>query len=116
MNTLYENILNSTNSGKKANLSEKYFLEKGFHRTRVGGAFEIILPGGHYYYIYTWKNKFYVKIPRKDKSIIQDTKYFVETYADFDLVMDYWNAESNKLPSDTIKQKKELVKNTLTRF
>ena len=116
MKTLYESILASTGSGKNAKITEKYFLDKGFHRTRISGAFEIVLPGGHYYYIYPWKDKFYIKIPRIDKGIIQDTKHFVETYADFDLVMDYWNAVSNKLPSSTIKQKKELVKNTLKRF
>ncbi len=115
MKSLYETILDSTNSGKKAKLSEKYFLEKGFHRTRVGGAFEIIL-GGHFYYIYTWKDKFYVKIPRINKGIIQDTKHFVETYADFDLVMNYWNAVSEKQPTEIVKQKKELVRNTLKRF
>ena len=116
MKSLYESILDSTNSGKKAKVSEKYFLEKGFHKTREGGAFEIVLPGGHYYYLYPWKDKWYVKIPRIEKSIIQDTKHFVKTYADFDLVMDYWNAVSNKLQSTVIKQKKELVKNTLERF
>lgn len=114
MISLYENILKSTGSGKKAKVSEKYFLEKGFHKTREGGALEI--PGGHYYYLYPWKDKWYVKIPRIENSIIKNTKYFVETYADFDLVMDYWNVVSNKLPSDTIHQKKELVKNTLKRF
>lgn len=116
MKSLYETILDSTGSGKKAKVSEKYFLEKGFHKTREGGALEIILQDGYYYYLYPWKDKWYVRISRIEKGIIKDTKHFVETYADFDLVMDYWNAVSNKLPFDTINQKKELVKNTLKRF
>lgn len=116
MKSLYESILSTTGSGKKAKITEKTLLDAGFKRTRVGGAFEIVLPGGHYYYLYPWKDKFYVKLPRMDKGIIQDTKHFVETYADFDLVMDYWNAVSEKLPSEEVKQKKELVRNTLKRF
>lgn len=116
MRSLYESILSTTGSGKKAKITEKTLLDMGFKRTREGGAFEIVLFGEYYYYIYTWKDKFYIRIPRMDKGVISNTKHFVETYADLELVMDYWNTVSGKSSSVGVKQKRDIVKNTLKRF
>ena len=117
MITLYETILSSTKSGKNTKKREKYLLEKGFKRVS-SGTYEIALHGNKgdywcYYYVYPERDKFYIKISDRERGLVRDIKYIVETYADLDLVMQYWEAVTQKLPSETIKQHKELVKNTL---
>ena len=115
MKSLYETILSTTNSGKKGKLNEKYLLDYGFKKSRINNMYELILRD-HYFYLTAYKDLFYVKVPRIDKGIIDSTKHFVQTYADFDLVLDYWNAVANNAPQLEIVTKKQLVREKLKRF
>ena len=70
----------------------------------------------HYFYIIHYRDIWYVRIERNSGGIIDTTKHIVQSYNDFDLVLDYWNAVANKESQLDIVTKKQLVREKLKRF
>lgn len=117
MKSLYETILSSTKSGRFAKLTEEYLESLGFDTKP-----DIISKENFPFYIYRYHGnryhgRFYVKIQRlfSDdlKHSIDTIKFFVDTIAEFEKVMAYWNAHlegNQKEIEKTYKILKEKLK------
>ena len=112
MNSLYETILSSTKSGRFAKLTEEYLEDLGFDTKP-----EIISKKDFPFYIYRYHGRFYVKIQRlfsdDSKHSIETIRFYVDTIAEFEKVMAYWNAHlegNHKEIEKTYKTLKEKLK------
>lgn len=112
MITLYETILSSTKAGRFAKLTEEYLEDLGFDTKP-----EIISKKDFPFYIYRYHGRFYVKIQRlfsdDSKHSIDTIRFYVDTIAEFEKVMAYWNAhleEEHKEIEKTYKILKEKLK------
>lgn len=112
MKSLYESILSSTKSGRFAKLTEEYLEDLGFDTKP-----EIISKKDFPFYIYRYHGRFYVKIQRlfsdNSKHVIDTIRFYVDTIAEFEKVMAYWNAhleEDHKEIEKTYKILKEKLK------
>lgn len=112
MKSLYESILSSTKAGRFAKLTEEYLESLGFDTKQ-----NIISKENFPFYIYRYNGRFYVKIQRlfSDdlKHSIDTIKFYVDTIAEFEKVMAYWNANlegNNKEIEKTYKILKEKLK------
>ena len=92
MITLYETILSSTKAGRFTKLTEEYLETLGFDTKP-----EIISKKDFPFYIYRYHDRFYVKIQRlfsdDSKHSIETIRFYVDTIAEFEKVMAYWNAQ-----------------------
>ena len=113
MKSLYESILSSTKAGRFTKLTEEYLEILGFDTKP-----NIISKPGFPFYIYRYHGRFYVKIQRLfsdngKKDIIETIKFYVDTIAEFEKVMAYWNAHlegNHKEIEKTYKTLKEKLK------
>lgn len=112
MKSLYESILSSTKSGRFSKLTDEYLEKLGFY-TKAN----IISKEGSPFYIYRYHGRFYVKIQRlfsdDSKHSIETIRFYVDTIAEFEKVMDYWNAHiegNHKEIEKTYKTLKEKLK------
>lgn len=112
MITLYETILSSTKSGRFTKLTDEYLEKLGFYTKS-----SIISKPGSPFYIHRRQGRFYVKIQRlfsdAGKHSIETIKFYVDTIADFEKVMAYWNAHlegNHKEIEKTYKTLKEKLK------
>ena len=106
MKSLYETILNSTNSGKRAPLTVNYLLGLGWIR---GEDFktQILSPDRkHYFNKYDYDNIFYTPV------YDWDFKYLcrIRTLEDFEHIMKYWKDAGERLYT---KQQKTALKELL---
>ena len=112
MKSLYESILSSTKSGRFAKLTDEYLEKLGFDTKP-----NIISKPGSPFYIHRNHGRFYVKIQRlfsdNSKHSIDTIRFYVDTIAEFEKVMAYWNAHSegnHKEIEKTYKTLKEKLK------
>ena len=112
MKSLYESILSSTKSGRFAKLTDEYLEKLGFYTKS-----NIISKPGSPFYIHRYHGRHYVKIQRlfsdEGKHSIETIKFYVDTIAEFEKVIDYWNAHSegnHKEIEKTYKALKEKLK------
>lgn len=112
MKSLYESILSSTKSGRFTKLTKEYLESLGFDTKP-----NIISKKDFPFYIYRHQGRFYVKIQRlfsdNSKHSIETIKFYVDTIAEFEKVMAYWNAHlegNHKEIEKTYKILKEKLK------
>ena len=113
MKSLYESILSSTKAGRFTKLTEEYLETMGFDTKP-----NIISKPGSPFYIYRYHGMFYVKIQRQFSDntkphSIDTIRFYVDTIAEFEKVMAYWNAhleENHKEIEKTYKILKEKLK------
>lgn len=114
MITLYETILSSTKAGRFTKLTEEYLETMGFDTKP-----NIISKPGSPFYIYRYHDRFYVKIQRlfsdDSKHSIETIRFYVDTIAEFEKVMDYWNAHLEGNHKD-IEKTYKILKEKLKRF
>lgn len=114
MITLYESILSSTKSGRFAKLTEEYLEKLGFDTKP-----NIISKPGSPFYVYRYHGRFYVKIQRlfsdDSKHSIETIRFYVDTIAEFEKVMDYWNAHLEGNHKE-IEKTYKILKEKLKRF
>lgn len=114
MKSLYESILSSTKAGRFTKLTEEYLETLGFDTKP-----NIISKPGSPFYIYRYHGRFYVKIQRlfsdDSKHSIETIRFYVDTIAEFEKVMDYWNAQIEEDPKEIEKTYKILIEK-LKRF
>lgn len=114
MKSLYESILSSTKAGRFTKLTEEYLETIGFDTKP-----NIISKPGSPFYIYRYHGRFYVKIQRlfsdDSKHSIETIRFYVDTIAEFEKVMAYWNAH---LEGDhkEIEKTYKILKEKLKRF
>lgn len=112
MKSLYESILSSTKAGRFTKLTEEYLETLGFDTKQ-----EIISKKDFPFYIYRYHGRFYVKTQRlfsdNSKHSIDTIRFYIDTIAEFEKVMAYWNAhleENHKEIEKTYKILKEKLK------
>lgn len=115
MITLYESILSSTKAGRFTKLTEEYLETMGFDTKP-----EIISKKDFPFCIYRYHGRFYVKIQRQfsDNSkphSIDTIRFYVDTIAEFEKVMAYWNAQIEENPKE-IEKTYKILKEKLKRF
>lgn len=114
MKSLYESILSSTKAGRFTKLTEEYLETLGFDTKP-----NIISKPGSPFYIYRYHGRFYVKIQRQfDNSkphSIDTIRFYVDTIAEFEKVMDYWNAQIEDDYKE-IEKTYKILKEKLKRF
>jgi hypothetical protein len=114
MKSLYESILSSTKAGRFAKLTEEYLETMGFDTKP-----NIISKPGSPFYIYRYHGRFYVKIQRlfsdEGKHSIETIKFYIDTIADFEKVMAYWNAHMEGNHKE-IEKTYKILKEKLKRF
>jgi hypothetical protein len=115
MKSLYESILSSTKAGRFAKLTEEHLEELGFDTKP-----EIISKKDFPFYIYRYHGRFYVKIQRQfsDNSkphSIDTIRFYVDTIAEFEKVMAYWNAQIEDDYKE-IEKTYKILKEKLKRF
>ena len=114
MKSLYESILSSTKAGRFTKLTEEYLETLGFDTKP-----NIISKPGFPFYIYRYHGRFYVKIQRlfsdDSKYSIETIRFYVDTTAEFEKVMAYWDAH---LEGDhkEIEKTYKILKEKLKRF
>ena len=114
MITLYETILSSTKSGRFTKLTEEYLETLGFDTKP-----NIISKPGSPFYIYRYHGRFYVKIHRlfsdDSKHSIETIRFYVDTIAEFEKVIAYWNAHLEGNHKE-IEKTYKILKEKLKRF
>ena len=114
MKSLKESILSSTKSGRDfTKLTVEYLESLGFDIKP-----NIISKPGSPFYIYRYHGRFYVKIQRlfsdnSEPRSIDTFRFYVDTIAEFEKVMNYWNAyieDDYKEMEKTYKVLKEKLK------
>ena len=114
MKSLYESILSSTKAGRFVKLTEEYLEKLGFYTKS-----SIISKPGSPFYIHRRQGRFYVKIQRlfsdEGKHSIETIKFYVDTIADFEKVMAYWNAHLEGNHKE-IEKTYKILKEKLKRF
>lgn len=114
MITLYESILSSTKAGRFTKLTEEYLETMGFDTKP-----NIISKPGSPFYVYRYHGRFYVKIQRlfsdDSKHSIETIRFYVDTIAEFEKVMDYWNAHLEGNHKE-IEKTYKILKEKLKRF
>lgn len=112
MKSLYESILSSTKAGRFTKLTEEYLESIGFDTKP-----NIISKKDFPFYIYRYHGRFYVKLQRlfsdNSKHSIETIRFYVDTIAEFEKVMAYWNAHlegDHKEIEKTYKTLKEKLK------
>ena len=114
MKSLYESILSSTKSGRFTKLTEEYLESLGFDTKP-----NIISKKDFPFYIYRHQGRFYVKIQRlfsdNSKHSIETIKFYVDTIAEFEKVMAYWNAHLEGNHKE-IEKTYKILKEKLKRF
>lgn len=112
MKSLYESILSSTKAGRFTKLTEEYLESIGFDTKP-----NIISKKDFPFYIYRYHGRFYVKVQRlfsdNSKHSIETIRFYVDTIAEFEKVMAYWNAHlegDHKEIEKTYKTLKEKLK------
>lgn len=114
MITLYESILSSTKAGRFTKLTEEYLESIGFDTKP-----NIISKPGYPFYIYRYHGRFYVKIQRlfsdDSKHSIETIRFYVDTIAEFEKVMAYWNAHIEGDHKE-IEKTYKILKEKLKRF
>ena len=114
MKSLYESILSSTKAGRFTKLTEEYLETLGFDTKP-----EIISKKDFPFYIYRYHGRFYVKIQRlfsdDSKHSIETIRFYVDTIAEFEKVMDYWNAHMEGNHKE-IEKTYKILKEKLKRF
>ena len=114
MKSLYESILSSTKAGRFTKLTEDYLESIGFDTKP-----NIISKKDFPFYIYRYHGRFYVKVQRlfsdNSKHSIETIRFYVDTIAEFEKVMAYWNAH---LEGDhkEIEKTYKILKEKLKRF
>lgn len=114
MKSLYESILSSTKAGRFTKLTEEYLESLGFDTKP-----NIISKPGSSFYIYRYHGRFYVKIQRlfsdDSKHSIETIRFYVDTIAEFEKVMAYWNAHTEENHKE-IEKTYKILKEKLKRF
>lgn len=114
MKSLYESILSSTKAGRFTKLTDEYLETLGFDTKP-----NIISKPGSPFYIYRYHGRFYVKIQRlfsdAGKHSIETIKFYVDTIAEFEKVMAYWNAHLEGNHKE-IEKTYKILKEKLKRF
>lgn len=115
MKSLYESILSSTKAGRFVKLTEEYLEDLGFDTKP-----EIISKKDFPFYIYRYHRRFYVKIQRQfsDNSkphSIDTIRFYVDTIAEFEKVIAYWNAQIEDDYKE-IEKTYKILKEKLKRF
>ena len=114
MKSLYESILSSTKAGRFTKLTEDYLESIGFDTKP-----NIISKKDFPFYIYRYHGRFYVKIQRlfsdEGKHSIETIKFYVDTIAEFEKVLAYWNAHTEGNHKE-IEKTYKILKEKLKRF
>ena len=114
MKSLYESILSSTKAGRFSKLTEEYLESLGYYTKS-----NIISKAGSPFYIHRHKGRFYVKIQRlfsdAGKHSIETIKFYVDTIAEFEKVMAYWDAHTEGDHKE-IEKTYKILKEKLKRF
>lgn len=114
MKSLYESILSSTKAGRFTKLTEDYLESIGFDTKP-----NIISKKDFPFYIYRYHGRFYVKVQRlfsdNSKHSIETIRFYVDTIAEFEKVMAYWNAHLEGEHKE-IEKTYKILKEKLKRF
>ena len=109
MNSLYESILASTNTGKYSKITLDYLLSKGFKEADSKNYGKIVyIPGKFDVHILRVENNGDISLPLRDKDK-NFNRYRVENILDLELIQQWWKSNDDKDTKLHNKLKKELL-------